>query len=156
MSSLHWRENQQPGKTSGGKKKKKRKGNETNKQTTDDSERRRRRRREGEGGREGGRSSRAPRRFTCSVFCLFSCFPVPRLCGEIHCRLLTRCFFIFSVCVFDCVCGEATGQDLLRRKVTRRRKISGGAKVEMSDGFMREGGRGGNYIQIFFLCPGAV
>lgn len=69
------------------------------------------------------------------MFCFSQCLGSV-LCGEIHCRLLTCCFFIFSVwapvCVFECVYGKARGQDFVCWDVKSGRKIR------------REGGIEGN------------
>lgn len=62
---------------------------------------------EAEDEKEGGSSA---------VTFLFSRCLGSVLCGEIHCRLLTCCFFIFSVCVFERVYCKARGQDLLSCK----------------------------------------
>ena len=94
------------------------------------------------------------------------------LCGEIHCRLLTCCFFIFSVwapvcvcvcvCVFECVYGKARGRDLPRWKMKSGRKIRrerGGNRgrrrriLKTCFEFKKERKINSN---MFFLCPGAV
>lgn len=84
------------------------------------------------------------------------------LCGEIHCRLLTCCFFIFSVCASACVFVYVAKQEVKnlgagKWKVVER--LAGRGKWrEMAGDFKNEGAMWGEKINsnMFFLCPGAV
>lgn len=80
VSERKWAERKTPGEE---------KGNETNKQMQT-------LKGEQDEGREGWWGGDEKREVFCLCFFVFQCLGSV-LCGEIHCRLLTRCFFIFSV-----------------------------------------------------------